>query len=720
VSDKHFTLDIHPAELRAAATQVAELHEQLGTLRTQVGAAPGDIGNAWTGSAATSLKGEMTHLSTVLGTFKGKLDGVPAALRSLAKDYDEALEQLPGLNQKWDAAEQAYQDAVGAADTARTQARQELANADRPPNRAITQEIDDIHSGAISAAASAKQSTQHGLETTFGYLKQWLAQQTRALGSTLHDAGPVSVSDDEVAKWNAGQSPKVDVSSITSQLTLAKQNLDEVERLRIAPEVEDAIDRLQDALDNDTFESNPEEIQDALDAIAEHAGDPLWTKELVDQLKAEGIEDIYKAIDRDLELSEYFYEDIEGSLSGFSDAVAQGISAHDDPEFAAIAQEFIKDGVAGQKIWGLITASENADKRMNSVALAYRDQIESYTDLDGAQSSYPGLFPRALGEAYDGKVLERLLAHADGESLADVLEHCDPTFVDDLAWRLTNVLGSDGFPAESREDYAKIAQVWLDAVDTMVEHFHDARDRGDDYALGPLVALLKARDTNGYDYADMLEAGHLKDIVTDGELMAQLLDDANSGRLKASDVKDMIEDSGAKIQDIMDAVVDYRLNNNDDPESAADNLGHLLRDADIIGDGFKPSVAINSILNSLLSAGVSATKNPLTGPMVDLVKALLGEQERLEKLDKDWDDATAKNGPQQVMAFALYVKYYGTPSGFDDYQANHTGTVTNADEIITHFIDRMQEDANKSPEQREEWENLERLIDAIDDARDEN
>ena len=251
MSDKHFTLHIHPAELRPAATQVAELHEQMGTLRTQVGAAPGDIGNAWTGSAATSLKGEMAHLSTVLGTFRGKLDGVPAALRSLAKDYDEALEQLPGLNQKWDAAEQAYQDAVGAADTARNQSRQALADSDQPPNRAITQEIDDIHSGAISAAASTKQSTQHGLETTFGYLKQWLAQQTRALGSTLHDAGPVSVSDDEVAKWNAGQSPQVDVSSITSQLTLAKENLDEVERLRIAPEVEDAIDRLQDARPRD-------------------------------------------------------------------------------------------------------------------------------------------------------------------------------------------------------------------------------------------------------------------------------------------------------------------------------------------------------------------------------------------------------------------------------------------------------------------------------------
>lgn len=719
MSDKHFTLDIHPAELRAAATQVAELHEQLGTLRTQVGAAPGDIGNAWTGSAATSLKGEMTHLSTVLGTFKGKLDGVPAALRSLANDYDEALEQLPGLNQKWDAAEQAYQDAVGAADNQRTQARQDLANADRPPNRAAQQDIDDAHSSAISAAASAKQSTQHGLETTFGYLKQWLAQQTRALGSTLQDAGPVSVSDDVVAKWNAGQSPDVDVSSITSQLTLAKQNLDEVERLRIAPEVEDAIDRLQDALDNGDLESNPEEIQDALDAIAEHAGDPLWTKELVDQLKAEGIQDIYEAIDRDLELSEYYYEDIAASVSGFSDAVAQGISAHDDPEFAAIAQEFIKDGVAGQKIWGLITASDNADDRMASVALAYRDTIADYNGLDGAPSSYPGLFPQALSEAYDGKVLERLLSRADGESLANVLEHCDPKFVDDLAWRLTNALGPDGYPAESREDYAKIAQVWLDAVDTMVEHFHEARDRGDEYSLGPLVALLKARDTNDYEYAEMLKSGHLDDIVTDGELMAQLLDDANNGIIKASDVKDMIEDSGVKIQKVMDAVVDYRLNNNDDPEAAADNLGHLLRDATIMGEEFKPSVAINSILNSLLSAGVSATKNPVTGPMVDLIKALLGEQERLDKLDKDWDDATAKNGPQQVMAFALYVKYYGTPSGFDDFKANDAGTVTNPDELINRYIDRMQENANKSPEQREEWENLERLIDAIDNARDE-
>jgi hypothetical protein len=254
----------------------------------------------------------------------------------------------------------------------------------------------------------------------------------------------------------------------------------------------------------------------------------------------------------------------------------------------------------------------------------------------------------------------------------------------------------------------------------MREHFHEARDRGDTYDLDPLVALLKARDTNDDEYAEMLKSGHLDDIVTDGELMAQLLDDANAGRIKASDLKDMIEDSGAKIQDIMDAVVDYRLTHDDDPKSAAENLGHLLRDADIIGDGFKPSVAINSILNSLLSAGVSATKNPLTGPMVDLIKALLGEQDRLDKLDKDWDDATAKNGPQQVMAFALYVKYYGPPSGFADYEANHTGTVTDPDEIITHFVDQMREDANKSQEQREEWENLERLIDAIDDVRDEH
>ncbi len=719
MTDKHFTLDIHPGELRSAATQVADLHEQLGTLRTSTGSTPGEIGDAWTGRAADSLKSEMTHLGQVLGTFATKLDGVPAALRSLAKDYDDALAQLPGLNQRWDAAEQAYQDAVGAADTQRAQARQDLADSGHH-NRAFTQEIDDAHSNAIGAAASTKQTTQHGLETSFGYLRQWLGQQTRALGDTLHDAGPVNVSDDVVAKWNAGQSPKVDVSSITAQLSLAKQNLDEMERLADAPEVAAAIARLKDALDNDTYESDPQEIQAALDEIAAHAGDPIWTKELVDQLKADGIQDIYKAIDRDMQLTEYSYEDLAASLSGFSDAVAQGISAHDDPEFAAIAQDFIKDGVAGEKIWGLITASDNADKRMNSVALAYHDQIENYTGLDGAQSSYPGLFPRALSDAYDGKALEHLLAHADGEALADVLEHCDPEFVDNLGWRLTNVFnGGSGFPTTSEEDFTKIAKVWLDAIDTMRDHFHDAQAAGDDYALGPLVALLKSRNLNQWPYADLLENGHLKDIVTDGELMAQLLDDANSGSITASDLKDMIEDSGVKPQDIMDAVVDYRLNHNDDPESAADNLGHLLRDADIIGDGFKPSVAIDSILSSLLSAGVSATKNPLTGPLVDLIKALLGEQARLDKLDKDWDDATAKNGPQQVLAFALYVKYYGTPTGFDDYKANHAGTVTAPDDIINHFLDRMQEDRNKSAQQQEEWENMERLIEAIDETRDE-
>ena len=152
MTDKHFTLDIHPSELRAVANQVEDLHEQFGTLRTKAATAPGDIGDGWTGSAATSLKTEMTSLGSVLGTFRSKLDAVPAALRSLAQDYDDALEQLPGLNQKWDAAEQAYQDAVGAADAQRTESRQQL-NESGHTNRAFQQEVADAHSNAISAAA---------------------------------------------------------------------------------------------------------------------------------------------------------------------------------------------------------------------------------------------------------------------------------------------------------------------------------------------------------------------------------------------------------------------------------------------------------------------------------------------------------------------------------------------------------------------------------------
>jgi hypothetical protein len=83
------------------------------------------------------------------------------------------------------------------------------------------------------------------------------------------------------------------------------------------------------------------------------------------------------------------------------------------------------------------------------------------------------------------------------------------------------------------------------------------------------------------------------------------------------------------------------------------------------------------------------------------------------------DDPGAANGAKSLMAFSLYVGEDGQPTGFEDYLANHTGNVTDPNDQVLHFVDRMQEDSNKGEQQAQEWERLKDLVDVIDDAYDD-
>lgn len=85
----------------------------------------------------------------------------------------------------------------------------------------------------------------------------------------------------------------------------------------------------------------------------------------------------------------------------------------------------------------------------------------------------------------------------------------------------------------------------------------------------------------------------------------------------------------------------------------------------------------------------------------------------------DADEPGYANGMKTVVAFELYRAYFGEPTGFEDYLANYTGTVTDPSDQVTQFADRMQEDSNKSAEQRREWDDLDGLIEDIDDVYDD-
>ncbi|WP_296602932.1 hypothetical protein [Nocardioides sp.] len=84
----------------------------------------------------------------------------------------------------------------------------------------------------------------------------------------------------------------------------------------------------------------------------------------------------------------------------------------------------------------------------------------------------------------------------------------------------------------------------------------------------------------------------------------------------------------------------------------------------------------------------------------------------------DADEPGSANGMKTVVAFELYRAYFGEPTGFEDYLAHHTGNVTDPSDQVTRFVDRMQEDSNKSAKQRQEWDDLDGLVEQIDDVYD--
>ncbi len=85
----------------------------------------------------------------------------------------------------------------------------------------------------------------------------------------------------------------------------------------------------------------------------------------------------------------------------------------------------------------------------------------------------------------------------------------------------------------------------------------------------------------------------------------------------------------------------------------------------------------------------------------------------------DADEPGYANGMKTVVAFALYRSYFGQPTGFEDYLANDTGTVSDPNDQVLHFVDRMREDSNKSAKQEQEWTDLDDLVDEIDAAYDD-
>lgn len=697
MSEKHFTLDIDPEGLRAVATKLGTMAETLGTQAGLVSGTPAEIDNRWTGTAATDIQAEMTALGNHLSTFQTSMGALPEALRSLAQDYDDALERLPGLNQKWEQAEQDYQDAVTAAGNALTQGREDAAGEDGTVDAADNADLQQTRDNAVAAAADTRQSTQHNLELDFGYMKQWLGQQTRTLGTAMRDSGPLPVTDSQIEAWRNGEAPQIDRSPLFDSLVLSRQR--EIEL--VTPEVEEQVQALQDALED----GDQEAVNDALDAIAAHADDPIWSEALARTLGPEGLQDLYLQIDERLSNGDLYIEEIWPHLSGFNETVANGVSQLPDDDFADYLETWMQQDY-GPKMWALLASADSADGRINAAAMAYQSEVynSSLTSIDG----YSGLFPEVFHYAYDGEdMLDQWDDRASGSDLADILEHGSDELVQDLMQRLHNVQVDGGTMNE--DEWEHLRQLYGELVVELKDRFMNQLQT--DGAAEPdlLRRILEFRHTNAgrwpYDDFDPW----LQDLVDDPAFTTWWILNGDQGRVPLTELRDLIEESGGDVEEVLGEAIAYHLSQGNSAESAAVIIGNLLRTEDLLDNDINWNGVLKSLVGSAIGLGA---KTPLTGPAVGAATALINAIEEAERNDEAWDSSKQQNGAEAVLAVMLYQQAHGDLPHYQDFLDSTNVSPDNEDAFLL-YVQYMQ----SQHEDSDAWAELRILLDTIDTSR---
>lgn len=698
MSGKHFTLDVEPGALRAAARRLGHLAETLTTRSAKVAASPGEIGQQWVGPPATAVMAEMTALGTVLSGFGASMAALPEALHSLAKDYEGALDQLPGLNQRWEQAEQDYQDAITAAGNALDQGRKNAKGDDGKVSSDDADALKQSRDDAVAAAAGARQTTMHNLELEFGHLRQFLGYRTHALGTALADSGPLDVTEAQMEQWRNGVAPVIDRSPLFDSLILTRQR--EVEL--VTPDVEDATDALRDAIES----GDPQAVNDALDEIAEHADDSVWTDALAHALTPEQMQDLYLDIDEGLRNSTLHLEDVWPHLKDFNETVAQAVGSLPDDEFADYLATWMAKGY-GPKLWALIAGTESADGRITAAALAHHSGMDSH-DLDSTDLGMPGLFPGVFGYLYpDGDWLDQWADRSSGDDLARLLEHLDPDQVEDLMQRMHTI--DTRYGPMDQDDYRRVADLYNDAIEAMFEHA--ASD--ENYSLWPLVTALEAADANSNrpPFGDMLE-DFTDRLVRNPELMIQLIQDAEASKY-ASKLVDLLDRSGVSMKTLMTQITEAQLARGDDPVAAAAAIGTMLRAKELLGEEFRWGGVVLAVFQTVIDKSPAGIVNGFVG---STLSAVAGEYQRLKDLKEDFDESSEARGVVNQLAFALYVRAYGEPPGFADYASRVAASGSNLteEEVVNRYIANLRADSDH----KREWKRLDDLREAIDDSHD--
>jgi hypothetical protein len=727
----HFTLDIHPHRLRAAAHSLDVVRQSLTQHAKTSTHEPAAIGTKWTGYAATSVTAEMTAVGGHLSTFATQLLHCSTALTTLAGHYEKAQTTLADLNTKWAKTETDYQSACDDADAAYKKSYDQLKGPHgEAPNRGITMDLDDSRSSAKSSAYQAQQKAQGTLETDFATLKAHLTTQTTTCGAALSSNIPVK----NLGVCTASNPTGLDHSNLLTDLTLVSDYEDLKRHTEDDQNTADAaapeIAALQKALD----EHDRDAIQKALQAIKDHEEGPYgadYSKALIDALGkdpaavAKAVNGIYNDLDDAISSGNANVAENWSGIKALTDALSRGLAQYSDADYGKFFGTLSTSDQGAQQL-ALLASSGYADSRQTSGALALQSRW-----YDHVPTTQPGLFPEALSYAYDGvDMVDYLSERASGTALAHILEHTSADQLDYILDSMTLTMQSD-MPMSKDKIEVELNLLGETMIALKDDYMTDAR-RTDTAVPTLLLKVLDRRfqlwgEGASYDRDeyDAIMRTYLQQITGDTDFVRNYIKQSwnLAGDFPPSELAKLLKDSGADVDQIISKVISAEVASDTNPDEIARFIGQLMKDQDLgaLGIDYKEAglAGVKDVVESLISG--AADSNPITaaayGPLKAIFDSITEQQQKIDDAYKGWDDAAVKNATEEQLAIALYIKVHGAPPpGYDTYMntADHRGNPKSSNLYFTHIT------ASNEPGDIKAGAELRKYYTMIDEARDES
>ncbi|QCC76136.1 WXG100 family type VII secretion target [Nocardioides daphniae] len=189
----HFSIDVDVPQLRRAQRRMGNHAATLSTREKQARGAPARWAPHWKGKAATHISAQARELCQDTRGLVGDLEQAADAVKVFANRLDEALDvELPDLNARWEAAQQAYDAAHAKATKARSKATSDIPDDATDADRLrLDRNADRALGSAISAAGSTLASAGQKLEEEYDDLLADLRRAARRLSRALASTVPL-------------------------------------------------------------------------------------------------------------------------------------------------------------------------------------------------------------------------------------------------------------------------------------------------------------------------------------------------------------------------------------------------------------------------------------------------------------------------------------------------------------------------------------------------